>query len=140
MKIVDLTPPYEETYLVCLEDWSTEMAEAGDRKARWYEKMRDRGLRVKLAVDDDARVVGMVQYLPIEHSTAIGEDLYMIMCIWVHGHKQGVGNRQGRGVGAALLAAAEADACDLGAKGIAAWGLRFPIWMKASWFSGHGYR
>ncbi len=139
MEIVDLADQYEAAYLVCLEDWSAEMEEAGDHKARWYRTMRDRGLRVKLAIDD-GRPIGMIQYLPIEHSLAIGTDLYMIMCIWVHGHKEGVGNRQGRGTGKALLAAAERDTMELGAKGLAAWGLVFPVWMKARWFKKHGYR
>lgn len=139
MEIVNLTDQYEDAYLVCLEDWSAEMEEAGDHKARWYGTMRDRGLRVKLAIDD-GRPIGMVQYLPIEHSFAVGTDLYMIMCIWVHGHKQGVGNRQGRGTGKALLEAAERDARELGAKGIAAWGIALPFWMKAAWFKKHGYR
>jgi len=61
-------------------------------------------------------------------------------CIWVHGHKQGRGNFQGHGMGSALLDAAEADARALGAKGLAAWGLWLPFWMKASWFKRHGYR
>ena len=43
-------------------------------------------------------------------------------------------------MGTALLAAAEEDARDLGAKGMAAWGLWLPFWMKASWFRKHGYR
>jgi hypothetical protein len=64
----------------------------------------------------------------------------MILCIWVHGHKEGVGNQQGRGTGRALLAAAEEDVIQLGARGMAAWGLAMPIWMKASWFKKHGYR
>ncbi|MDF1594705.1 MAG: GNAT family N-acetyltransferase [Acidimicrobiia bacterium] len=140
MDIVDLSDQYEKSYLVCLEDWSDEMAEAGDHKARWYRLMRDRGLRVKLALGDDGRPVGMIQYLPIEHSPAVGIDLYMIMCVWVHGYKGGVGNRQGRGVGSALLAAAERDTRELGAKGIVAWGVVLPFWMKAGWFKKHGYR
>jgi GNAT superfamily N-acetyltransferase len=140
MEIVDLAPRYEDSYLVCLEDWSTEMPEAGDHKARWYSKMRHRGLRVKLAIGADDRPVGMIQYLPIEQSPAMGADLYMILCIWVHGHKQGIGNKQGHGVGTALLAAAEQDAAALGAKGIAAWGTALPFWMKASWFKKHGYQ
>lgn len=140
MRIVDLSDRYEDSYLVCLEDWSDEMEEAGDHKARWYRTMRDRGLRVKLAIGDDGRPIGMIQYLPIEHSLAIGTDLYMILCIWVHGYRQGVGNRQGAGVGAALLAAAERDTQDLGAKGIVAWGVTLPFWMKARWFKKHGYR
>ena len=95
MEIVDLSPEYEDSYLCCLEDWSGEMAEAGDHKARWYEKMRERGLSVKLAIDDQNRPVGMIQYVPIEQSMALGSDLFMILCIWVHGYKQGVGDHQG---------------------------------------------
>ena len=140
MEIVDLSGRRKAPYLACLEDWSEEMAEAGHHKARWYEKMRDRGLRVKLALDEDGREVGMIQYLPIEHSLALGEDLYMILCVWVHGYPQGVGDHQGRGIGSALLAAAEQDAVELGAKGMAAWGVVLPFWMKASWFKKHGYR
>jgi GNAT superfamily N-acetyltransferase len=140
MRIVDLASNYEDTYLVCLEDWSSEMAEAGDHKARWYEKMRERGLGVKLALDEQGRAIGMIQYLPIEHTPALGSGLYMILCIWVHGHKQGVGDRQGHGVGRSLLAAAEEDVRGRGAKGIVTWGLMLPFWMKASWFRKHGYR
>ena len=139
MEIVDLSAKYEDSYLVCLEDWSDEMEEAGDQKARWYHTMRDRGLRVKLAIGEDDRPVGMIQYLPIEHSMALGSGLYMIMCIWVHGYKHGVGKQQGRGVGTALLAAAEYDVENLGAKGMAAWGVALPFWMKSAWFKKHGY-
>ena len=138
-EIVDLADEYEDSYLVCLEDWSGEMQEAGDHKARWYRTMRDRGLRVKLAIGEDGRPIGLIQYLPIEHSPALGTDLYMIMCVWVHGYKQGVGKHQGRGVGSALLAAAERDTRELGAKGMAAWGVVFPFWMKSAWFKKHDY-
>lgn len=47
---------------------------------------------------------------------------------------------RGHGMGSALLAAAEEDARQLGAQGMAAWGLWLPFWMKASWFKKHGYR
>lgn len=98
------------------------------------------GLRVKVYRDSDGVVAGMIQYLPVEHSFIAGEGLYFILCIWVHGHKHGIGNRQRRGIGKALLEAAEQDVKELGARGIAAWGLWLPIWMKASWFRKHGYR
>jgi len=140
MRVIDLAEEHAPLYLVCLEDWSDEMREAGDRKARWYERMRHQGLRVKLAVDDAGRVGGMIQYLPIEHTDAAGRDLLFILCIWVHGHAQGRGDFRGQGMGTALLEAAEADARALGAKGMAAWGLALPMWMRASWFKKHGYR
>jgi hypothetical protein len=91
MEIIDLTEKYLDKYFVCLEDWSDEIKEAGDHKERWYRKMINAGLRVKLAVDD-GKACGMIQYVPIEQAFAEGRDLYFIHCIWVHGHKKGVGN------------------------------------------------
>jgi len=64
MKVIDLTDQYEPIYFQCLEDWSNEIKEAGDHKEKWYEKIKDQGLRVKLAVDDNGVVGGMIQYLP----------------------------------------------------------------------------
>ena len=137
--IVDLTEGHAPLYFVCLEDWSSEIQEAGDHKRIWYDQMRDKGLRVKLAVDERGQVGGMIQYLPIEHSFAEGRDLYFILCIWVHGYKKGRGNFQGRGMGTALVEAAESDARERGAQGIAAWGISLPFWMKASWFRRRGF-
>ncbi len=139
MKIIDLVDEYKQLYFVCLEDWSEEMKEAGNHKENWYNKMKDKGLRVKLALDDRGEVGGMIQYTPIEHSPAEGKDLYFINCIWVHGYKKGRGNFQKKGMGKALLQAAENDVKDMGAKGIVAWGIPLPFWMKASWFKKQGY-
>ncbi len=139
MQIVDLSEKHLSTYFCCLEDWSEEMKEAGDHKKRWYEKMKDEGLRVKLAVDGDI-ACGMIQYVPVDRSNAEGKDLYFVNCIWVHGYKnKGVGDYQKRGIGKALLKAAEDDARSQGAKGITAWGIVLPFWMKASWFKKRGY-
>jgi len=132
MKVIDLPKEYEELYFVCLEDWSEEVKEGVGRKREWFSKMKERGLRVKLALDDKGAVGGMIQYAPIERTHVDGKGLYFIYCIWVHGHKQGRGNFMGRGMGKALLKAAEEDAMALGAKGMAAWGISLPFWMKAS--------
>jgi len=139
MEILDLNETHLQTYLHCLEDWSDEMREAGNHKHVWFNRMKDRGLRVRIAVED-GKACGMIQYVPSEHSFIEGDDLYFIHCIWVHGHKQGVGNRQKRGMGKALLEATERDVESMGRKGIAAWGLALPFWMKASWFKKQGYR
>ncbi len=140
MKIVDLYEELLPLYFLCLEDWSEELKEAGNHKEVWYHRMKSKGLRVKLALDDQGTVGGMIQYVPIEYSFVEGAGLYFINCIWVHGHKQGRRDFQRKGLGTALLRAAEADAQSLGAKGIAAWGLIFPGWMRAGWFKKHGYR
>ncbi len=139
MKVIDLPAEHKQLYLVCLEDWSEEMKEAADHKETWCNKMKDKGLRVKLSLDDNGEVGGMIQYTPIEHSFAEGNDLYFINCIWVHGYKQGRGNFQKKGMGKALLQAAEDDVKAMGMKGIAAWGIPLPFWMKASWFKKQGY-
>lgn len=138
--VIDLAPAYETSFYLCLEDWSDEMQEAGDHKACWYHKFKDKGLGVKLALAEDGNVVGMIQYLPSEESVIEGEGLYFILCIWVHGYKEGVSQHQGKGIGTALLEAAEADARKRGAVGMAAWGLGLPWWMKAAWFKKHGYK
>ncbi|MBN1464176.1 GNAT family N-acetyltransferase [candidate division KSB1 bacterium] len=139
MDIIDLTEKFHGQYLCCLEEWSDDMKESGDHKAKWYSLMKDKGLRVKMAVDGD-RACGMIQYLPSEQSMIDGADLYFINCIWVHGYKQGIGNYQKRGIGKALLQAAEEDIRAMGRKGVAAWGLSIPVWMKASWFKKQGYK
>lgn len=139
MTVIDLLPEHHNAYYNCLSEWSDEMTEAGEHKACWVNKYKDRGLQVKLALDQQGTVGGMIQYLPIEESFVQGRDLYFILCIWVHGYKQGRGNFQGKGMGQELLSVAETDAAQRGAKGIAAWGVWLPFWMKASWFKKHGY-
>ncbi|MCD4700469.1 MAG: hypothetical protein K8S24_01290, partial [Candidatus Aegiribacteria sp.] len=76
MKIVDLTEEYEDNYFVCLEDWSDEIREAGDHKELWYRIMKDKGLCVKLALNDEEKPVAMIQYIPIEYSFVEGSELY----------------------------------------------------------------
>ena len=140
MEIVDISDSEVPTYCKCLEDWSQEFDDEGGRKLAWYGKMKERGLRVKLAREDDGRVVGMIQYAPAEATPIEGEGIHYVYCVWVHGYDQGPGNHQGRGIGKRLLAAAEEDAKALGSKGLAAWGLRLPFFMRSAWFRKQGYR
>jgi predicted N-acetyltransferase YhbS len=140
MQVINLIDEHKDLYFQCLEDWSEEMKDSGDHKACYYEKMKERGLEVKLALDDRGNVGGMIEYLPIEYSQAEGEDLYFVHCIWVHGYKKGRGNFQKKGMGKALIQAAEEDVKAKGAKGLVTWGLSLPIWMKASWFKKQGYK
>jgi GNAT superfamily N-acetyltransferase len=140
MKITDISPETEQKYFCCLEEWSDDIREAGDHKQKWYERMKDKGVRVKFALDDNGVIGGMIQYLPVEQSVFTGRDLFAILCIWVHGYKQGIGDYRRKGMGTALLEAAEADCKSMGAKGMAAWGMALPFWMKASWFKRKGYK
>jgi GNAT superfamily N-acetyltransferase len=139
MKVVDVTEEQKDLFCLCLEDWSDDAKASGPKRRQWLDRCQKQGLRAKLALDDNGVEGGMIQYGPIEQSHVDGANLYFIYCIHVHGYKQGRGNFQKRGMGSALLAAAEEDARKLGAKGMAAWGVWLPFWMKASWFKKHGY-
>ncbi len=139
MEIIDLPKEYEQLYFVCLQDQTGELKEAGDHKKVWYHKMKDKGLRVKLALSDEGEVGGMIQYIPIEYSFVEGNDLYFTNCIWVIRRKKGIKNFQQRGFGRALLQAAENDVKAIGAKGIVARGVLLSSGMAASWFTNQGY-
>jgi predicted N-acetyltransferase YhbS len=140
MQIIDLSEETKNDYFVCMDEWSDDMKDGVCRKECWYNAMREKGLRVKLARNDEGVVAGMIHYAPIEHSWVEGEDLYFVYCIWVHGHKQGRGDLRGQGIGTALLQAAEEDVRGLGAKGLVVWGLLLPFFMRAGWFKKHGYK
>ncbi len=140
MKVIDLPAEHEKSYFQCLEEWSDEIREAGDHKKQWFEKMKGQGLRVKVAVDEQGTVGGMIQYIPIEKVLVDGKGLYYMYCIWVHGHSKGRGNHQKKGLGKALLQAAEDDVKQLGGKGFVVWGLSLPFFMRAAWFRRQGYQ
>jgi len=138
--VIDITPEHEHDYHVCLKHYWDEAVQCVDRREEWYERAKGQGLRVKLARDDDGAVAGQIQYMPIEQSFVEGQGLHFVLCIWVHGYAEGIGDRRGKGIGTALLEAAEEDARALGAAGMAAWGLENEEWMNAPWFEKHGYR
>ena len=140
MKVVDLPAGQEELYCQCLEEWSADMKEAGPLKKEWYHRMKERGLRVKVALGDKDTVGGMIHYGPIENVAVHGENLYYVYCIWVHGYNKGRGNFQKMGMGKALLRAAEEDVRQRGAGGLVVWGVSIPAFMRASWFKKQGYR
>ncbi len=140
MKVIDLPIEQESLYCQCLEEWSPEIKEGGSTKERWYHRMKERGLRVKLCLDDNGAVGGMIHYGPIENVPVEGSDLYYVYCVWVHGYKEGRGNFQHKGMGKALLKAAEEDARQHGAKGLVAWGVSIPVFMRAAWFKRQGYK
>ena len=63
MKVIDLTDEHKQLYFVCLEDWCEEMKEAENHKEIWYNEMKDKGLRVKLALAENEQVGGMIEYI-----------------------------------------------------------------------------
>ena len=97
---------------------------------RWYDQYKSKGLRAKVLVRDDKAVVGLCQYIPIEHSPLLGENLFVILCFAVHGYEHLVGNQQGKGYGRFMLDSIEQDARNSGAKGMAVRAEYTPEWDK----------
>ena len=139
MKLCDLTAETEGTFFRCLHDEKPDDPRVIEMRRRWYAKFRPLGLRAKVLIEDSGEVVGLCQYLPVEHSGFIGEGLMAILCMWVHGYEHHVGDRQGCGLGRFMLEAIEADARAAGAKGVAAWGKDFPYWNPVSFYEHMGY-
>jgi GNAT superfamily N-acetyltransferase len=142
MEIVELTPEHEEVFLCCLKPYSATFAEGVPAKREWLERNRDRGLGVKLAIDDDGEVAGMIQYSDrrLAPFVVADEGTWVVHCVWVHLYGSGIGDRSGRGMGKALLRAAEEDARARGARGMAAWGALEEEWLNVPWFERQGYR
>ena len=141
VKIVDLSEEHEEVFLCCLKPEDEKFKEGVPIKRAWFDRVRDRGMGVKLAIDENGVVAGMIQYSPRELAPFVeaAEGTFVIHCLWVHSYSSGLGNRGGKGMGPALLRAAEEDMRSRGARGVAAWGLKFEQWMNAPWFERHGY-
>ncbi|MAF11203.1 hypothetical protein CMK11_12195 [Candidatus Poribacteria bacterium] len=140
MRLVGIDGNTEATFFRCLHDEVPDDPRVTKERRRWYEAFRGKGLRAQVLILDTEEVVGLCQYVPIEHSHLIGDDLLAILCIWVHGYDHHVGNRQGNGYGRFILESIEEDARASGAKGVAAWGMDFEFWNPVSFYEHMGYR
>ncbi len=140
MRLVDVTEKTENAFFRCLHLEIPEDREVTAVRRRWYERHKDKGLRAKVLMLEDDQIAGLCQYLPIEHSPLLGEDLLVILCFWVHGYEHLVGNQQGRGMGRFMLHSIENDARSSGARGVAAWGMDWEInWMPVAFYERMGY-
>lgn len=52
MQSIDLNEQFQDRYFHRLEEWSDEMKEAGIHKEMWFNNIKDKGVRVKLFVDE----------------------------------------------------------------------------------------
>ncbi|MDA3850384.1 MAG: GNAT family N-acetyltransferase [Spirochaetaceae bacterium] len=122
-EIVDLSEQNFEDFCCCLTPEDETIHQAGDKKAQWLKKRKDNDFGAKIARLADGSNIGMIQYLPIEESTAQGENLYFVQCIWIPPKKRNqAGQQRKKGVGKTLLKAAEEDVRQRGAAGLVVWG------------------
>jgi hypothetical protein len=139
VKLIDVDRETEPTFLRCLHDERPDDPRVVRLRRRWFDAHRDLGLRAKVLILDTGEVAGLCQYAPIEHTHIVGEDLLVILCVWVHGYDHHIGNRQGNGYGRYILESIESDARGSGTAGLVAWGMDFPYWNPVSFYEHMGY-
>jgi GNAT superfamily N-acetyltransferase len=139
MRLADVDGDTEATFLRCLHDEKPDDPRVTRLRRRWFDAHRDRGLRARVLVLDTGEVAGLCQYIPIEHTHVVGEDMLVILCMWVHGYDHHIGNRQGNGYGRYMLESIERDARESGGSGLVAWGMDFPYWNPVSFYEHMGY-
>jgi GNAT superfamily N-acetyltransferase len=139
MKLIDIDERTKDTFFRCMHDEKPEDPFVGRMRRQWYSDYKNKGLRAKVLLREDDAVVGLCQYIPIEHSHLLGKDLMAIFCMWIHGYEHLIGNQQGKGYGRFMLDCIEEDSRASGAKGIAAWGMDFPFWNPVSFYEHMGY-
>lgn len=139
MRIEDVSEKTVDTFFRCLHDERPDDPRVVDLRRRWFDAKRDEGLRARVLLLDSGEVVGLCQYMPIEHTHFRGEGLLAILCMWVHGYDHHVGNQQGNGYGRFMLEAIEEDARASGVDGVAAWGMDLPYWNPVSFYEHMGY-
>ena len=94
---------------------SKKYAEMYDRKAKWFAKRLEEGMRYKLYQHEPGKTVGFIETIPGENAwRAVDAKGYLFVhCFWV------LGKSKGKGYGTALLKDTIADARRSGYSGVA---------------------
>ena len=142
-EIRDLTSENLGVEAVCCEVENKDLQEVADEKVAWLKEMMVKGLRAKLAYEDE-KPVGFIEYLPIEYAPVGvgGRNLTFIDCIWIFNPNpdKRPSGFQGKGYGRALIEDAEADAKKT-SKGMAVTAYDHDFWFTPmSFFTHFGYK
>lgn len=128
-QILDLTPENFLDYGVCGYKNAKKHKELQD-KADWFKRYYVKGLRIKIALPEEGRYQGMLEYIPGRYAhRPVEADGYMfIHCIWVGFKKE----YKHRGYGQALIASCIEEAQRQKMKGVAV------VTRKGSFMAGDG--
>ncbi len=89
MELVEIDATNEDTYYRCLHDEIPADPRVMAMRREWRAIYEPKGHRAKLLKNDDDTIVGLTDYIPIEHSPYEGENLMAILCMWIHGYSPG---------------------------------------------------
>ncbi|MFX0053212.1 MAG: GNAT family N-acetyltransferase [Candidatus Hermodarchaeota archaeon] len=110
---------------------------ATKKRSTWYRKMHSKGFKTKVAFLDE-KPVGFLHIVPIEfsHWGPIGKDLMVILCQHVET------KAKGKGIGRALLQAAEEETIKEGKKALVVCAYYYEdFWfIPALFYERHGYK
>ncbi len=140
MELLDIDESTEDTYYRCLHDELPADPRVIAMRKAWRAAFAPRGHRAKILKDEAGQVVGLTNYIPIEHSPYEGENLMAILCMWIHGYDHLVGNQQAKGYGRFVLGEIEADARNSEMDGLAVWAKDYDAWNPVSFYEHMGFR
>ncbi len=139
MKLLEIDERTEDTFFRCLHDEVPADPRVMAMRRAWRAEYQPKGHRGKVLIDDAGRVVGLTNYIPVEHSPYEGENLMAILCMWIHGYEHLVGNQQSKGYGRFMLGEIEADARRSGCDGLAVWAKDYAAWNPVSFYEHMGF-
>lgn len=124
VKIIEVTPQnVKEETLFCVKDVSST---GFDCKQVWFQKSHDEGLHIKILKNQDEKMIGFIEYVPVEKAwrPVDAEDYMFIHCMYVYSKKD-----RNKGYGSVLLEACEKDALSHGMSGVCT------MTSKGSWMT-----
>jgi len=104
-KIVDVTPEnVQKETLFCIKDLKNP---AFQSKQKWFEKQYVEGLRMKILKDNNGKMIGFIEYIPVSHAwrPVDATNFMFIHCMYVYSKKD-----RSKGYGSLLISTCEKDA------------------------------
>jgi GNAT superfamily N-acetyltransferase len=139
MELLEIDETTEDTYYRCLHDEIPADPRVIAMRKAWRVRFQPRGHRAKVLKNDAGQVVGLTNYIPVEHSPYEGRNLMSILCMWIHGYDHLVGNQQAKGYGRFMLGEIEADARESGLDGLVVWAKDYDAWNPVSFYEHMGF-
>ena len=139
MQLSEIDENTEDTFFRCLHDEIPADPRVMAMRREWRAMYRPKGHRAKVLTDHHGQVVGLTNYIPVEHSPYEGENLMAILCMWIHGYDHLVGNQQSKGYGRFMLGEIEDDARNAEFDGVTVWAKDYAAWNPVSFYEHMGY-